>query len=50
MAFKYDDFSVYIFNWKKVSENSLKLYKKISPIIKNIKILNCDENLKYSTR
>jgi len=39
------DISVYIFNWKKVSANSMKLYNKISPIIANTTIINCDENL-----
>jgi len=38
-----DDISVYILNWKKVTNNSLKLYEKISPIIKNTIIINCDE-------
>jgi hypothetical protein len=35
---------VYIFNWKKVSANSVKLRESISPIIKNTWIINCDEN------
>jgi len=42
--FSVDDISVYIFNWKKVTNNSLKLYEKINLIIKNIVIINCDEN------
>jgi hypothetical protein len=36
---------LYIFNWKKVSTNSLELYKKIAPIIQNTVIINCDESL-----
>lgn len=44
--FTIDDISVYIFNWKKVTENSLKLYKNISPLIKNTTLINCDENTK----
>ena len=45
MSFSHDDISVYILNWKRVSANSLDLYNKIMPIIKNTKIINCDENL-----
>jgi hypothetical protein len=40
-----DDIFVYIFNWHKVNQNSLLLYEKIIPIIKNTCIINCDENL-----
>lgn len=43
--FTLDNINVYIFNWKKVSNNSLLLYKNISNIIKNISIINCDEFL-----
>jgi hypothetical protein len=43
MAFTLNDIIVYIFNWKKVTDNSLKLYEKISPIIKDTCIVNCDE-------
>ena len=35
---------MYIFNWKKVSQNSVSLWNSISPIIKNTLIINCDEN------
>ena len=38
--------SVYIFNWKKVSENSLKLYENIKKFINHVTIINCDENFK----
>ena len=38
-----DSISVYIFNWKNVTDNSLKLYEKIKPIISNTTIINCDE-------
>ena len=40
-----ENISVYIFNWKKVSANSRVLYDRISPIIQNTTIINCDENL-----
>jgi len=39
-----DKLSVYIFNWKKVTDNSLKLYENIKPIVKNTTIINCDES------
>ena len=42
--FTLDDISVYIFNWKKVTNNSLKLYENIIPIIQDTWIINCDEN------
>lgn len=38
-----DSISVYIFNWKKVTNNSLKLYKKIKKIVDDTTIVNCDE-------
>jgi hypothetical protein len=40
-----DDIHVYIFNWKKVSKNTLVLYEKITNILKNVCIVNCDEFL-----
>ena len=40
-----DDIAVYIFNWKKVSTNSLLLYNNIIKVIKNTTIINCDETL-----
>jgi hypothetical protein len=44
-----NNISVYILNWKKVTNNSLKLYEKISPIIKNTWIINCDEFTKLDS-
>ena len=44
--FTFEDISVYIFNWKKVSYNSLMLYYKINSIINNTTMINCDENFK----
>ena len=41
-----DNISVYIFNWKKVSQNSIRLFKKIKKYIKDVTIINCDESLK----
>ena len=43
--FTLTDISVYIFNWKKVSKNSLELYQNIKQIIDNTTIVNCDESL-----
>ena len=42
-----DDIEVYIFNWKRVTGNSVDLFSKISPIIKNICIINCDESYNF---
>ena len=39
--------STYIFNWKKVTANSLELYNKIAPHVASIKIVNSDENHTY---
>jgi hypothetical protein len=44
--YKINNISVYIFNWKKVTNNSLKLYDKIKPILNDISIINCDETQK----
>ena len=44
-TYSLDDISVYIFNWNRVSSNSLILYDKISKVLKNVTIVNCDENL-----
>jgi len=46
--FTLNDISVYIYNWKKVSNNSLTLHNNIIPIIKNTFIINCDENFKLN--
>jgi hypothetical protein len=40
-----DDISVYILNWKKVSQNSLKLVNNIKPYLTDITVINCDESL-----
>lgn len=47
--FTLESISVYIFNWKKVSENSLKLYENINKVISDITIVNCDEKLKLNS-
>ena len=44
-----DDLSVYIFNWKKVTTNSIQLYFNIKKIINNVSIINCDENILLSS-
>jgi len=46
--FDIDSISVYIFNWHKVSENSLKLYRHISEVVNDVTIINCDETLKLN--
>jgi hypothetical protein len=42
--FTLDDIQVYILNWKKVNENSLRLYQSIQPIVNHTYIVNCDEH------
>lgn len=39
-----ENIHVYIFNWKKVSHNSMLLYEKIKNYVKHITIINSDEN------
>jgi hypothetical protein len=39
-----DSFHVYIFNWKKVTDNVYELYKKVSQVYPNTFIINCDEH------
>jgi hypothetical protein len=46
--FTLDDIYVYILNWKKVSDNSLKIFNNVSPIIKNTIFINCDEHLRLT--
>ena len=48
--FTLNDISVYIFNWKKVTSNSLKLYHEVSPIVMDTTIINCDENYKLDNK
>jgi hypothetical protein len=43
--YNYDSIELYIFNWKKVNNNSIKLYKDAINYIENVKVINCDENL-----
>jgi len=43
-TFSIDDIYVYILNWKKVTANSRNLQKKITPIVKNTFVINCDEH------
>lgn len=43
-TFSIDDIYVYILNWKKVTANGRILQKKITPIVKNTFVINCDEN------
>lgn len=45
MNYNYDSIQLYILNWKKVNNNSIKLYNIAINYIKNVKIVNCDENL-----
>jgi hypothetical protein len=42
-----DNISVYIFNWKKVSKNSIKLIGNIKKYINDITIINCDDTFKF---
>jgi len=40
-----DNIYVYIFSWKKVTENAINLHKNVSNYFKNTIIINCDENI-----
>ena len=42
-----EDISVYIFNWKKVSQNSVNLVRNIQKYINDITVVNCDELFKF---
>ena len=44
--FDLNNISVYILNWKKVTQNSIKLYQNINTIIKDVTIINCDDTYK----
>jgi len=46
--FTKNDISLYIFNWKKTNENTLKLYNKAIKIIDDVTIVNSDENYKFN--
>lgn len=48
MLYDYNDIYLYIFNWKKVNQNSVKLYYDANKYIRNIKIINSDENFKLN--
>jgi hypothetical protein len=39
-----DDVYVFIFSWKKVTENAKQLFKNISPFFRNTFFINCDEH------
>ena len=43
-VFNVNEVYVYIFSWKKVTENAIKLYKKVIERFPNTYFLNCDEN------
>ena len=36
----------FIFSWKKVTENALKLYEKAAEVCANTTLINCDENVR----
>lgn len=44
--FVVDDISVYIFNWKKVNNNSIELVQNIKKYITDVTLVNCDESFK----
>jgi hypothetical protein len=44
MNYDLNDIELYIFNWKKVNLNSIKLYKQAKKYIDNVLIINSDEN------
>lgn len=45
-----DDVYVYIFSWKKVTENVKPLYKNVVERFPNTTIINCDENENFLAR
>jgi len=45
--YKLEDISVYIFNWKKVSQNSVELVKNIKKYTDDVTVINCDESFKF---
>ena len=45
--FYIENIELYIFNWKKVNNNSYKLYQEAIKYFKNVTIINCDENYQY---
>ena len=44
MVFDLNSISVYIFNWKKVSDNTRLLYDRIKNTLPDITVINSDEN------
>ena len=42
-GFDFSSISVYIFNWKKVSDNVEQLYPRIQSIVQDVTIINSDE-------
>lgn len=44
------DLVIYIFSWKKVSENAIQIYDEVSKVYNKVWLLNCDENLKIEGR
>ena len=50
MKFNYDSIQLYIFNWNKVNKNSVNLYIKSKQYVKNVKLVNSDENFFLHTR
>lgn len=46
MEFTTDDIYVYIFSWRKVTENAIRLYDAVSPHFKNTFFVNCDQREK----
>lgn len=39
------DLVIYIFSWKKVSYNAMKIYDEIEKVYNKVWIINCDENI-----
>jgi hypothetical protein len=44
-----DDIQVYILNWHKVTDNVWILYNEVLKVMKNVTIINCDENRKFQS-
>jgi hypothetical protein len=46
--FSKDSVFIYIFSWKKVTENAKQLYSNISAVCPNTWFINCDENIQIT--
>lgn len=48
-SFTLDDIYVYIFSWKRVTGNALRLYEAVSPHFPHTYFINCDEHMRITS-